>query len=166
MNPLLAGRRFSVADEEPDISASHCIKPRRGKKKKALLAVSVSHILGRPPSKPSLSSSCSTLWECLLSSTQRWMALQHSESLWELSFLQTDINAMIWTQHCFFFCFFVKLLCVALEDCANLIYLLSFCSLIHPGSLKVMSVGLMPWRWVFRFCSSALWKLWLLPTKI
>lgn len=108
MNPLLAGRRFSVADEEPDISASHCIKPRRGKKKKALLAVSVSHILGRPPSKPSLSSSCSTLWECLLSSTQRWMALQHSESLWELSFLQTDINAMIWTQHCFFFFLFCK----------------------------------------------------------
>lgn len=108
MNPLLAGRRFSVADEGPDISASHCIKPRRGKKKKALLAVSVSHILGRPPSKPSLSSSCSTLWECLLSSTQRWMTLQHSESLWELSFLQTDTNGMIWTQHCFFLWIFCK----------------------------------------------------------
>lgn len=32
-----------------------------------------------------------------------------------------------------------------------LIYLHSFCSLVHPGSFKVMTVGLMPRKWLFRF---------------
>lgn len=84
------------------------------------------------------------------------------------SSLSYRLTQMVWFElsTVFFFSFFIKLLCVALQDSANLIYLLSFCSLIHPSSFKVMSVGLMPWRWVFRFCSSALWKLWLLLTKI